>query len=60
MRPNIHIVTETELHMRRAAALGRIDLSENALRERARLFLMSPTESEVWDELRRIDFLLGE
>ena len=60
MSVTIEHVTKTELELRRAAALARVGLSLEELSDLAASYRLTAEESEVWDEVRRIQFLLGE
>jgi hypothetical protein len=60
MSVTIEHVTKAELESRLASALARVELSLEELADLADSYRLTADESEVWDEVRRIQFLLGE
>lgn len=51
-------VTKDQLEARLKTALGRAGLTYEELSELARRYMLTPEELDVWDEVRRIQFLL--
>ncbi len=60
MSVSIEHVTTEDLLARRESVLGRIGLTLDELAELAGRYMLTAEESEAWDEVRRIHFLLGE
>lgn len=60
MPVTVEHVTRRELAKRRAAALKRVGLSFDELSDLASRYRLTPEETDAWEEVRRIQFLLGE
>lgn len=53
-------VSGDELRTRLEAALNRVGLSLEELTDLASRYRLTPDETVVWEEVKRIQFLLGE
>ncbi|MFC3963466.1 hypothetical protein [Nocardia jiangsuensis] len=60
MTVTIEHVTTDELHRRRAAVLARVGLNLPEITELAAQYMLTPEEPAAWNELKSIDFLLGD
>jgi hypothetical protein len=56
----IGTVSDTELRERRASILGKLNVSQEDLRQRAANYALVGDEHEAWEQLESIAFLLGE
>ncbi len=60
MTAELYEVTRKQLADRRSAALARLDIPEDELRQRAVEHVLTPEERDALIELEEIDFLLGD
>ncbi|MGY4100072.1 hypothetical protein ACW2Q0_11055 [Nocardia sp. R16R-3T] len=60
MTVTVERVTSEELHRRRGEVLHRVGLTREEIAELAAQHTLTAEEWAAWDELRSIEFLLGE
>jgi hypothetical protein len=53
-------LSHDELQARRQQVLAGVGMAEEALRERAKTYMLQPHERKAFEALRAIDFLLGD